>query len=550
MKNMRRVIAAFTAAAFMASTMALSVHAESVLLGDANGDRYDIAVTPISVTVENDYFECVDDYIHAKKDGYYFIVSDYGTYFAGYVQPEEISGETLKAVIDRMLTDHSNSLDTLVGSGLTYAYGEDNEYLVYSADGVNVDVCYHLDRYDEPIYNLYMRYWRDDEENAAVGNVEAKYDIQLKIDTEHYVLGSEYQENFQTNPPERAIISEVSIGGDESNYRIDGLDEESSIDDIVVTFYKNGFYRFRAYTSNGRYLEYDFLVDTIVPAEGSYEEVFMSAVQITANTENEYFDLAENGEELIAKKDGYYIVVFEGQASYYTPLKYFEISDDSVESLIDRLLSSTDYLYYLQSKIGEVCADSFDDNMYLLYSPDGEMIEVCYQIDSSASETTTTETTTTTESTTTETTTTETTTTTESTTTETTTTETTTTTESTTTETTTTETTTSESAATETSTTETAPSETTEVSVGDLNNDTAVDASDAAVILVAAAAVGAGDDSGLTEEQKKAADVNNDGEFDAVDAAIVLQYAAAAGAGYTGSMEEFLADIKKENPEE
>lgn len=77
--------------------------------------------------------------------------------------------------------------------------------------------------------------------------------------------------------------------------------------------------------------------------------------------------------------------------------------------------------------------------------------------------------------------------------------------------------------------------------LGDLNSDGEVNAGDAAMILVAAAAVGSGSDSGLTAAQENAADLNQDDAFDAVDAALVLQYAAYVGAGGTQTLEEFLS---------
>jgi hypothetical protein len=70
-----------------------------------------------------------------------------------------------------------------------------------------------------------------------------------------------------------------------------------------------------------------------------------------------------------------------------------------------------------------------------------------------------------------------------------------------------------------------------QVVLGELNNDNTVNASDAALILIAAASIGAGEDAGLTDAQKAAADVNHDGSVNASDAAIVLIYAAAVGAG-------------------
>ncbi len=83
-----------------------------------------------------------------------------------------------------------------------------------------------------------------------------------------------------------------------------------------------------------------------------------------------------------------------------------------------------------------------------------------------------------------------------------------------------------------------------EFSLGDVNLDGVVDATDASYILIAAAAVGSGGTSGLTEDAETNADVNLDGAFDATDAAYVLQYAAAAGTGYTGAPEAFFAPFQ------
>ncbi|MCR4644184.1 MAG: hypothetical protein K5695_02075, partial [Oscillospiraceae bacterium] len=80
-----------------------------------------------------------------------------------------------------------------------------------------------------------------------------------------------------------------------------------------------------------------------------------------------------------------------------------------------------------------------------------------------------------------------------------------------------------------------------QVILGELNNDNAVNASDAAMILIAAASIGAGEDAGLTDAQKAAADVNHDGSVNASDAAIVLIYAAAVGAGQEDAkIEDFI----------
>ena len=77
----------------------------------------------------------------------------------------------------------------------------------------------------------------------------------------------------------------------------------------------------------------------------------------------------------------------------------------------------------------------------------------------------------------------------------------------------------------------TEPTEPTESPLGDVNGDTTINASDAANVLIASAAAGAGGELGLTEAQIKAADVNNDTTVNASDAAIILIYAAAVGAG-------------------
>ena len=71
------------------------------------------------------------------------------------------------------------------------------------------------------------------------------------------------------------------------------------------------------------------------------------------------------------------------------------------------------------------------------------------------------------------------------------------------------------------------------VNLGDVNGDGVINASDAALVLIAAAAMGAGEGSGLTDAQMTVADVNTDGIVNASDAAIILIYAAAVGAGET-----------------
>ena len=79
-----------------------------------------------------------------------------------------------------------------------------------------------------------------------------------------------------------------------------------------------------------------------------------------------------------------------------------------------------------------------------------------------------------------------------------------------------------------------------ETSLGDLNVDNTVNASDAAQVLIAAAAIGAGQDPGLTESQMSVADVNGDKTINASDAAIILIYAAAIGAGQDVKLTDFV----------
>jgi len=81
------------------------------------------------------------------------------------------------------------------------------------------------------------------------------------------------------------------------------------------------------------------------------------------------------------------------------------------------------------------------------------------------------------------------------------------------------------------------------VSLGNLNGDNSIDATDAAFLLSAAAAAGAGGESGLTAEQTAAADLNGDGAFDASDAALILMYAAYSGAGGDLSITDYLAQL-------
>ena len=66
---------------------------------------------------------------------------------------------------------------------------------------------------------------------------------------------------------------------------------------------------------------------------------------------------------------------------------------------------------------------------------------------------------------------------------------------------------------------------------GDVDEDGAVNASDAALVLIYAAESGSGTAAEKPEMWRNAADYNADGEIDASDAAEILIFAAQAGAG-------------------
>lgn len=78
----------------------------------------------------------------------------------------------------------------------------------------------------------------------------------------------------------------------------------------------------------------------------------------------------------------------------------------------------------------------------------------------------------------------------------------------------------------------------------DIDGSGTISANDAALVLAAAARIGAGEESGLTEEQEYLADADMDGTITATDAALIQKFAALAGAGkYENSPEgwaEFL----------
>ena len=66
---------------------------------------------------------------------------------------------------------------------------------------------------------------------------------------------------------------------------------------------------------------------------------------------------------------------------------------------------------------------------------------------------------------------------------------------------------------------------------GDVNDDTSVNASDAADVLQHAASVGAGGNGKFTDDQMIGADVNGDGNINSSDASQILIYAAWEGSG-------------------
>lgn len=71
----------------------------------------------------------------------------------------------------------------------------------------------------------------------------------------------------------------------------------------------------------------------------------------------------------------------------------------------------------------------------------------------------------------------------------------------------------------------------TRATLGDLNDDGAIDAGDAADVLIASARAGATGSDDLTDDQFFAADTDSDGLVNAGDAANILVYSAYAGAG-------------------
>ena len=78
------------------------------------------------------------------------------------------------------------------------------------------------------------------------------------------------------------------------------------------------------------------------------------------------------------------------------------------------------------------------------------------------------------------------------------------------------------------------------LALGDANGDSAIDSSDATLILSDYADIAVGKASSFTDDQAKAADVNGDGKYDSIDASLILAYYSHIQTGGTGTLEEFL----------
>ncbi len=86
------------------------------------------------------------------------------------------------------------------------------------------------------------------------------------------------------------------------------------------------------------------------------------------------------------------------------------------------------------------------------------------------------------------------------------------------------------------------PASAAEVTLGDVNADSAINATDASEILVYATEVGAG--TAQAALNTALADVNGDGTVNALDASDVLVYTSKTGSGYTGTMEQHIRSKK------
>ena len=87
----------------------------------------------------------------------------------------------------------------------------------------------------------------------------------------------------------------------------------------------------------------------------------------------------------------------------------------------------------------------------------------------------------------------------------------------------------------------------TSTTVGDVNNDNLIDASDASLILTDYAQTSTGQASVFEKEQEKVADVNEDGMIDASDTSLVLSYYAyiSTHSDYKGSLKEYILELSR-----
>ena len=104
---------------------------------------------------------------------------------------------------------------------------------------------------------------------------------------------------------------------------------------------------------------------------------------------------------------------------------------------------------------------------------------------------------------------------------------------------TTTTTTTSTTPETTATTTSTTPETKVIPILGDVDENTVIDAVDASKILIEAANTGAGNPSILNDNQRNRGDIDRNWVTDAADAAKILQYAAYSGTGGTQTIEEY-----------
>lgn len=81
------------------------------------------------------------------------------------------------------------------------------------------------------------------------------------------------------------------------------------------------------------------------------------------------------------------------------------------------------------------------------------------------------------------------------------------------------------------------------VSLGDVNNDKAVDAVDSTMILMAYSLISTGNTPNLNELQLKAGDVDLNGTVDSVDSSLILSYYSYLSTGGKNSFEDFLKNI-------